>query len=189
MKNQIDRFSETLHVSSAAQSISAVSTNSTSLQGETDLKERMCHNRSELMAGSTLQKWVRTQKWYEDTFNCKFDEESGDTIMQNICDYVVDEKTKKVMTNWELLCDMYALLKIHGCTMEILSHKNESQKELGHVFSKQQEIDCQQGKLHGLVSISDLDLRHMINSSMQQNGGVGRSDINKILSHFYWIIY
>jgi hypothetical protein len=51
------------------------------------------------MAGSTLQKWVRTQKWYEDTFNCKFDEESGDTIMQNICDYVVDEKTKKVMTN------------------------------------------------------------------------------------------
>jgi hypothetical protein len=51
-----------LHVSSAAQSISAVSTNLKTLQGETDLEETMCHKRSELMAGSTLQKWVRTQK-------------------------------------------------------------------------------------------------------------------------------
>jgi hypothetical protein len=55
--------------------------------------------------------------------------------------------------------------------MEILSDTNESQKDLGQVFSKQQEIDCQQGKLHGWISISDLDLRHMINSSMQQHGG------------------
>jgi hypothetical protein len=51
--------------------------------------------------------------------------------MQNICDYVVDDETKKAMTNQELLCDIYALLKIHGCTMEILTHTNESQKELG----------------------------------------------------------
>lgn len=75
------------------------------------------------------------------------------------------------MTNQQLLCDIYALLKIHDCTMEIWTHTNESQKELGWVFSKQQEIDCRQGKLHGWITISDLDLRHMINSSMQQHGG------------------
>lgn len=81
LKNQMDQFSEMLHASSAAQSVAAASTNLTTLQGETNLEERIHHKRSELMAGSTLQKWARTQKWYEDTFNCKFDEESADTIM------------------------------------------------------------------------------------------------------------
>jgi hypothetical protein len=49
----------------------------------------------------------------------------------------------------------YALLKIHGHAMEILTLTNETWKELGQVFSKQQEIDHWQGKSHGWIAISD----------------------------------
>ena len=180
LKSQMEQFSELRELllkGAAEQSgvgIAGAGAGAASSLGtnESEVGQRIRHQQNILYAASSLTKWRKIKRWYNEIFDGDFETDSMDKIVNSVCNAILDNmNSKAASTHRDRLGDINTLLEIMDRTSEVSSSVNKNRVDLSRVLQKKESSDRKQGKAVGWIALADADFLHMINTVLDQHNG------------------